>query len=252
MTAKLYVILGSHACRSGILMCDHKGIEYRTVNLPTGLHPTLVRLRGFPSRSVRRTAGERRPLMLRFADQMGTVPALRYGDDRVQTNREIARFLERLRPQPPLFPEKPKERAAVEEAEEWGDEVFQMTARRLAIAAVLHGPDALVNRANDGRLGPLLWHHDRVRFTGVRALGSVFGATRETEPGLLESLPGMLDRIDGWVGDGVLNGPALNAADFMIAPSLAILGYRRDLKPDLEARASWALVERLLPEPAGA
>ena len=45
---KLYVILGSHACRTGMLMMDHKGIAYRRVNLPTGLHPLLVRLRGFP------------------------------------------------------------------------------------------------------------------------------------------------------------------------------------------------------------
>jgi hypothetical protein len=60
----------------------------------------------------------------------------------------------------------------------------------------------------------------------------------------------MLDRIDGWIADGVLNGSALYAADFMIAPSLALIGYRRDLRPELESRPLWALVERLLPEPA--
>ena len=36
---KLYVILGSHACRAGMLMLDHKGIPYRVVTLP-GLAPT--------------------------------------------------------------------------------------------------------------------------------------------------------------------------------------------------------------------
>jgi hypothetical protein len=47
MEAKLYVILGSHACRTGMLMLEHKGIEYKRVQLPTGLHPLALRLRGF-------------------------------------------------------------------------------------------------------------------------------------------------------------------------------------------------------------
>lgn len=251
MTAKLYVILGSHACRAGILMCDHKGIDYRTVNLATGFHPMLLRLRGFPGRSVRRSAGERRPLMLRMADQLGTVPALRHGDDRVQTNHAIARYLERLHPEPALFPTDPERRAAVEEAEAWGSEVFQMTARRLGMAAVLHGRDAMVDRGNTGRLGPILWQSERVRFAGVRGFArTLFDATRSTEPAMLEALPGQLDRIDSWVEAGVLNGPELNVADFMIAPSMALIAYRRDLKAELEARPSWALVDRLLPAPA--
>jgi hypothetical protein len=60
----------------------------------------------------------------------------------------------------------------------------------------------------------------------------------------------MLDRIDEWIEAGVLNGPELNAADFMIAPSLALLCYRRDLRPDIERRLAIQLVERLLPAPA--
>ena len=35
----------------------------------------------------------------------------------------------------------------------------------------------------------------------------------------------------------------------MIAPSLALIGYRTDLRPGLEARPAWALVDRLLPSP---
>ena len=130
--AKLYVILGSHACRTGMLMLDHKGISYRAVNLPTGLQPMLLSLHGFRGNAVHRRIGGRRPSMLAMADRLGTVPALRYDGDRVQTNREIARFLDRLRPDPPLFAADPERRAAIEEAERWGDEVLQMTARRLA------------------------------------------------------------------------------------------------------------------------
>ena len=60
----------------------------------------------------------------------------------------------------------------------------------------------------------------------------------------------MLDRIDGWVEAGVLNGQELNAADFMIASSLALLTYRRDLRPELERRPLIGLVDRVLPEPS--
>jgi glutathione S-transferase len=249
-SAKLYVILGSHACRAGMLMLDHKGIPYRAVTLPTGLHPMLLRLRGFPSNPVHRRIGDRRPLMLAMADRFGTVPALNYGGERVQTNRDIACFLDRLQPDPPLFGADPERRPAIEEAERWGDEVFQMAARRLAFAALLHGRDGMIDRGNDGRLGPLLFRHETVRFVGAGMLGRMaFGASRATEPELLGSLTGMLDRVDGWIGAGVLNGEDLNAADFIIAPSLALISYRRDLRAQVEARAAAELVERVLPEP---
>jgi glutathione S-transferase len=246
---RLYVILGSHACRTGMLMMEHKGIRYRRVDLVAGLHPMGVRLLGFPGyREPTRRLGERSSRQLAILDRMGTVPALRVGDDRVQTNREIARYLDRLKPEPPLFPADPEQRREVEEAERWGDDVFQMTARRLALAAVLHGPDGLDRRANDGRLGPLLWRNERLRFIGTRAIGRfVFGANVDSEREMMASLPAQLDRIDAWIDAGVLNGEALNAADFMIAPSAALLCYRLDVKPEIEARPVGRLVDRVLP-----
>jgi hypothetical protein len=60
--------------------------------------------------------------------------------------------------------------------------------------------------------------------------------------------PGYLDRIDGcWIEPGVLDGDQLYAADFMIAPSLALLTCRRDLSEVVERRPVMKLVERLLP-----
>jgi hypothetical protein len=89
---KLYVICGSHACSTAMLMLDHKGIAYRRVQLPTGMHPMAVRALGFPGhkapiRSVEGSTGR----SLALLDRLGTVPALRYGAERVQTNRRIAR-----------------------------------------------------------------------------------------------------------------------------------------------------------------
>jgi glutathione S-transferase len=78
----------------------------------------------------------------------------------------------------------------------------------------------------------------------------VFRANAEAEQELLAALPGALDRIDGWIETGVLNGDELNAADFMIAPSLALLCYRRDLRAEIERRPAIDLVDRLLPDPS--
>jgi glutathione S-transferase len=252
MEAKLYVILGSHACRTGMLMLEHKGIEYERVELPSVLHPVALRLHGFSGNPApfRKLDGRSSP-MVGMADRFGTVPALVLDGHRVKTNHEIARFLDELRPEPPFLPADPEQRRAVEEAQRWGDEVFQMVARRLALAASLHGRDALIDRADDGRLGPLLWRRQTVRLIGTRMLAHlVFRANGRAEPDLMAALPGHLDRIDAWIDEGVLNGDDLNAADFMIAPSLALLLYRRDLRPEIEGRAAIHLVDRLLPEPA--
>jgi glutathione S-transferase len=227
--AKLYVILGSHACRTGMLMLEHKGIPYRTVTIPTGTQRLMPVLR-FPH---------------------GTVPALVIDGRRVQKNRKIARALDELQPEPLLFPHDEPLRAKVEEAERWGDEVFQMAARRTVLAAALHGPEMLIDRGDRGRLGPLLWRRARTRLIGARAVGRmVFNVNPRTENELLATLPGLLDRIDAWIEDGVLNGEQLHAADYIVAPSVALLMYRRDLRPEIERRPAAALADRVLPEPS--
>jgi glutathione S-transferase len=248
---KLYVILGSHACRAAMLMLDHKRIEYEPVELPTGLHPFALRLHGFAGNPAPfREVDDKSHRMLSIADRFGTVPALVMNGRQVKTNREIARFLEQAQPEPPLFPADPVLRREVEEAERWGDEVFQMAARRMALAAARHGRDAMVNRADDGRLGPLLWRNQAMRLIGTRMLALlIFGVDGGAEAKLRADLPGLLDRIDGWIEAGVLNGLELNAADFMIAPSLALLSYCRDLRPELERRPLVGLIDRVLPEP---
>jgi hypothetical protein len=124
-----------------------------------------------------------------------------------------------------------------------------MAARRTVLAAALHGRDTLIDRGDHGRLGPLLWRNSLARLVGARLVGRfVFGVNERTEQQLLADLPGMLDRIDAWVEAGVLNGDSLNAADFTIAPSVALLSYRRDLRAGVQSRPAWALADRVLPE----
>ena len=215
----LYVIPGSHACRSAILMLEHKQLAYRRVDLVTLLHPLAVRLRGFDAGPETRVAGARRPLPLRMGDRLGTVPALAFDGQRVSTNRQIARFLEDRHPERPLFPGDPGQRA-VEEVERWANDTLQMAARRILLAA--HDRSALSRSAAQGRMGYLLYRRRLVRRLVISALGRfVFAVDRAAECDPVADLPAMLDRIDTWIADGVLGGAQLNAADFMVAPSLA-------------------------------
>ncbi len=250
MSNTLYVIPGSHACRSAMLMLEHKRLPYRTVVLPSGLHPILVRARGFPGHKepIRSVDGAAHA-ELALLDRLGTVPALRVGERRIQTNREIARFLERERPDPPLFPQDAGRRAAVEEAERWGDEVLQMAARRVVLATSSHGLEAMHRRAAEGRLGPLLARSDLARRVLSRIASRSFRAGGRNEAELLASAELLLDKVDAWIGEGVLGGDRPNVADFMIAPSIALLTYRPELGRLIAGRPAGALVDRLVPEP---
>jgi glutathione S-transferase len=208
-----------------MLLLEHKRIPYRTRALPTG-GQRLLRFRGFPG---------------------GTVPALVLDGERIQTTRAMARRLEELKPDPPLYPSDPSLRREVEEAERWSDEVLQMVARRLAFAGSAHGLDGMHDRGRSGPLGRLLYKHDASRALAARLFGRfLFNVNPRTERRLLDQLPDHLDRIDAWIEQGVLGGDQLNAADYLIAPNLALLMYRLDLRDGIAARPAGRLVERVL------
>ena len=226
-SAKLFVVSGSHAARNGMLLLEHKGIPYERASMPPGTQ-RLLRMRGFPG---------------------GTVPALVIDGRKVQTNLAIARALDEIQPDPPLFPDDPERRRAVEEVEHWVDGELQMVARRLVLAAGLDWPGTLVDCGDDGRMGPLLWQRRWSRRIGLKLPQTVFKVNREAERRLLDELPSMLDRIDGWIESGVLNGDELTAADYAVASNVAMLTYRGDLRELLEGRPVMALVDRVLPAP---
>jgi glutathione S-transferase len=248
---RLYVIPGSHACRAAMLMLEHKRVPYRRVDVPTLLHPLAARLHGFDAGRQTRIAGAKRTLPLRLGDRVGTVPGLAANGRRVSTNHQIARFLDDHHPEPPLFPADPVQRRAVEEAERWGNETLQMDARRIIGGMVLREPAAFGRAAADGRMGYLLYRRELSRRLIIPLIARlIFAVDETTDRELLAQLPASLDRIDAWIAEGVLGGAQLNAADFMIAPSLALILYRADVMPLFEGRPALELVDRLLPEPA--
>jgi glutathione S-transferase len=224
--AKLYVIPGSHPSRSAMLMLERKGIPYKRVDLIPVLSKGILRAQRFPG---------------------VTVPALKLNGSRIQGSREIARELDRVQPDPALFPADPEHRAKVEEAEAWGDE-FQQKPRRLSWWALKRNREPLASYSERARLGIPVGL--AVKAGGpIVALSARFnGSTDENVSADLASLRADLDRIDAWIADGVVGGPEPNAADYQLAPSIRLLMTFDDLRPFIEARPCGEFAKRIDPD----
>jgi glutathione S-transferase len=230
MALKLYVVHGSHPCATVQRALELKGIEHDVVELPPPMHAALQRLR-FGAR---------------------TVPSVRFDDgEKLVGSRAILDRIEQLAPDPPLLPADPQQRTAVLRAEEWGDEVLQPIARRLLWPALRRRPAAMPGYAKGSRI-PL-------PAVAVRAMAPVAtriemklnGADEGAVRADLRSLPGHLDRIDGWIAEGVMGGAAPNRADLQIATTLRLLMTIGDVRPLIDGRPAAELALRLFPQLAG-
>ena len=186
-----------------------------------------------------------RPVTRRRFDAR-SVPGLAFADgERVSGSRRILRRLEERVPEPPLLPADGAARREVERAEEWGDQVLQPLARRLAWAAIRRDP-AAVMRYSDGAELPVPCWFARVNAPVVASLSAwVNGAEDVAVRADLVALPGDLDRVDGWIARGVLGGAAINAADLQIASSLRLLLTVGDVAPLIDARPAGELARRV-------
>lgn len=230
MEARLYVIPASHPSIASALMLDHKGIAYKRTDLLPVISKGALRALGFPR---------------------NTVPAIKIDGKRVQGSREIARELERLRPEPALFPADPEKRAAVEEAERFGDEELQHPIRQLLWWSIKKDKAPLRSYSEGAKLGVPI---DLAMMTAapIVALSARFNeASDENVRRDLAALPGLLDRVDAWIGAGVLNGEQLNVADFQIAPSIGLAMTMDDLRPFIEGRPAAELAKRVVPDYPG-
>jgi glutathione S-transferase len=148
-------------------------------------------------------------------------------------------------------------RPEVEEAERWGDEVLQPTARRIEVWELGRDRRMVGAQLADARRiqGARLPINPRLAAATsgptVQWYARLIGATDEAVRRDLSQLLGMLDRIDAWIADGVLCGDEPNAADFQIAPSLSLLMTVDELRPLIEARPAGRLALRLVPEYPG-
>ena len=219
---KLYVLPGSHPCAAVEAALALKEIRYRRVDLL----PIVPVLAG--------------PLLYGGT----TVPGMRIGGERLVGSRPIMRRLDELVAEPPLLPAPgDPERERVLEAERWGDEVLQAVPRRLIDAAFLRDPASIESYAGDAKLLlPTSWLRPALPLT-ARLMALKNGARDEAARADLAALPGLLERIDGWVQEGVLGGERPNAADLQIGSTIRLLASIGDVAPLLAGRPSQRLAD---------
>jgi glutathione S-transferase len=208
-----------------------KGLDYDRVDLPPGL-------------------GQLNSL-IRFGKR--TVPAMRVDGYKVVGSTLIMRVLDGLRPDPPLVPRDAELRAAVEEAERWGDADLQDAARWITQYAITRRPDSAKSFLAGARLPEF---PDAVAAAVSRAtfraeIATVGPGTSGVERWLRE-LPALLDRADALIADGTIGGDSPNAADLQIGASVALLLKVEDVRPAIEGRPCERLARRLFTEYPGA
>jgi glutathione S-transferase len=225
---KLYMFTGSGPSLTARLMLEHKGLEHSAVHMLVGPHAFSLLGRGFTTMHV---------------------PALKIDGRRVQGSRWIARALDELVPEPPLFPADPELRREVVAAERWG-EGLQDAARRLVLCAARRDPGVFHTVYRH----PSALRRPAQHLSRPLVLRLASAAHRATDEAAEEDVTGLDDRlaqVDAWIAAGVLDGPELNAADFQIAPSLALLLGFADLAPIVEGHPAASLARRVVPSGFG-
>jgi glutathione S-transferase len=232
--ARLWVIHGSHPGIAAKLMLERKGIDYSLVNLPPGFSRNLIKLFGFE--------GDR-------------TPAMKIDGRKVQGSLNISRELDRIQPDPPLFPADPEKRRKVEEAEAWGDGAPQDIPRTIIWWAFKRDRSGMVSFLENAPAAARFGLPAKMAVMTAGPLVSRGAKINESNDdhvrAELARIPGVLDHVDRLIAEGTLNGAELNAADFQIAPSIRLLMAFDDLKPAIEGRPAAALATRVLPEAAG-
>ncbi len=226
---KLYVLPGSHPCAAVEAALRLKSIPFKRVDLL----PMVQVMAG--------------PVLYGG----NTVPGMRLDGERLVGSRRIMRRLDVLVPDPPLLPPPGNpDYARVLEVERWGDEVLQSVPRRIIDAAFLRSPAAIESYAVEAKLPlPRSLLRPALPLTAkVMALKNK--ARDESARADLAALPRQLDRIEGWIAEGLLGGERPNAADLQIGSSIRLLMSIGDLGPLFEGRPG-ATLTRWFPAMVG-
>jgi glutathione S-transferase len=224
MGIKLYGTKPSPPTHSVRLMLEAKGLDYKPIWLLPGLHPALLRTRGFSG---------------------GTVPAIKIDGRRVQRSLAIARELDRLEPEPPLLPSDPAKRREVEEAERWADEVLQDVPRRIVRWMSVHRPETRMMIAREIGV-PLPRFAAWINAPTARYMANKVDSDREIN-NAIGAVGEVLDHVDELIEQGVIGGDPPNAADFQIATSVRALLTVRDLDRATQGRPAAEHAMRLVP-----
>jgi glutathione S-transferase len=227
MATRLYVIPISNAAAAGAAIVAYKRLPHRLVRLMPGLHPLLLRFAGFDG---------------------FTVPALELDGRRVQGSRRIARVLDEVSAERPLFPLDSERRARVEEAERWGEQMLQPVPRRLFRHLLLTNESARL------WMGTEILHMPAPRMLAVLFMPVIRQMARKSRADEarvrddIARLPQLLDHVDALIADGTIGAEEPNAADFQILASVGVLRAFADLGHVVRDRPCETATRRLYPD----
>ena len=85
----------------------------------------------------------------------------------------------------------------------------------------------------------------------VAAAQKLNKATDEAVRDDIAALPGMVQRVDDWIAEGVMGDEQLNAADLQIGASLRLAMTMDDIRPAIEGRPAGELAMRAFPDYPG-
>lgn len=230
MSIKVYYIPGSHPCNAVFKALEMKGLDYKKVVVIPPAH--------------------RLQMKLMFGGR--TVPAIKYtgpeGEvESIQTTAKIFRMLDSLAPEPPLFPAEQAARDRVVAAERWADGNFQDVGRRLIWAHLQRSPQAMLSYSSGDRV-PLPRFMQSLAAKPVTVIQAKLNKVDDERVKRdLAELPAMLDRVDGYIAEGVIGGETPNAADLQIAASLNLWMSMEDLREPIEPRPCGRLTRRIFP-----
>lgn len=227
MEVTLYSIPGSHPAAAVGRMLDEKGIPYKRRDLMPVISKGVLKTMRFPGT---------------------TIPSIRIDGRKVSGSREISRTLDEVKADPPLFPADPAARAAVEEAEVWGEKVLSDGVRRILWNAIKRNRKPLKSYAEGAKLGVPIDLAVATAAPIIAAELRIHDANDDRVAADLAAFGGWLDQIDAWISEGVLGGDPANAADFQIAAALRLAMTLDDLRPAIEARPAGQLALRLVPD----
>ena len=230
MSARLFTIPGSHPGLAVRLMLERKGIDYKRTDLVPVVSKAVVRAAGFPG---------------------VTIPALKIDGRKLQGSREISAALEEIQPDPPLFPSDPALRAKVEEAERFGDEELQHPIRQILWWGLRQDRAPLESYSEGAHLGIPVSVAVKTGAPIVAAAARFNDADDANVREAVAKLPPLLDRVDGWIEEGVLGRDEISAGDLQVGASLRLAMTMDDLRPLMEIRPAGKLADRVIPEYPG-
>jgi glutathione S-transferase len=227
---KLYVIPGSHPALAVRRMLEHKGIPYKRVDLMPVISRGVLKAMRFPG---------------------VTIPSLRIDGRKLTGSREISKALDEIKPQPPLFPSDPERRAAVEEAERWGEKELSDATRRIFWNAAKRDRESLRSYVGDAKLGVPVGLAIATAGPIIAAETRIHGINDERVRDDLVRLPAHLNQIETWIAEGLLGGDEPNAADFQIAAGVGLAMTLQDVRPAIAARPAGEHSKRFVPDYPG-